>query len=119
MSKVTSKLQVTLPKAIADRYGVAPGAELIFEPAGDSIRVLVAREPGLTSTYGLHPDDRRALFEAATRRQTLRNRRYRLGSSAVKRNAAGRASASALVPASIDHERGWTRERLYDRDRPR
>jgi bifunctional DNA-binding transcriptional regulator/antitoxin component of YhaV-PrlF toxin-antitoxin module len=28
MSKVTSKLQVTLPKAIADRYSIAPGDEI-------------------------------------------------------------------------------------------
>ena len=43
MSKVTSKLQVTLPKAIADRYGVGPGSDVVFEPAGESIRVLVYR----------------------------------------------------------------------------
>ena len=38
MSKVTSKLQVTLPKVIADRNGVGPGSDVVFEPAGESIR---------------------------------------------------------------------------------
>ena len=36
MSRVTSKLQVTIPKAVADRYGIAPGVEIAFEPAGDA-----------------------------------------------------------------------------------
>jgi AbrB family looped-hinge helix DNA binding protein len=30
--RVTSKLQVTIPKAVADRYEIAPGAEVVFEP---------------------------------------------------------------------------------------
>ena len=28
MAKVTSKLQVTLPKALADQYGIEPGDEI-------------------------------------------------------------------------------------------
>ena len=107
MSKVTSKLQVTLPKAIADRYGVAPGADLVFEPAGDSIRVLVAREGGLVQT-GASLADKQALFEAATRRQTQRNRGYRL-----KTGASSRKSVKAAA------DRGWSREELYDRARAR
>ena len=90
MSKVTSKLQVTLPKAIADQYGVAPGADLVFEPAGASIRVLVAREPGLTQAYGLSLEDKVALFEAATRRQAARNRRHRLSRGAAQPKGGGR-----------------------------
>ncbi len=114
MSKVTSKLQVTLPKAIADRYGVAPGADLVFEPAGESIRVLVAREPGLASSYGLSLEDKQALLDAVSRRQANRNRRYRLGPGAVKRRRAGDAAG-----ASASDVRGWTREALYDRGRTR
>ncbi len=114
MSKVTSKLQVTLPKAIADRYGVAPGADLVFEPAGESIRVLVAREPGLAPSYGLSLEDKRALLDAVSRRQATRNRRYRLGVGATKRRKSGSA-----VGASASDERGWTREALYDRGRTR
>jgi bifunctional DNA-binding transcriptional regulator/antitoxin component of YhaV-PrlF toxin-antitoxin module len=107
MSKVTSKLQVTLPKAIADRYGVTPGSDLVFEPAGDSIRVLVAREPGLAAS-GASLADKQALFEAATRRQARRNRGYRL-----KVGATGRTSVKA------EKDRGWSREDLYDRARAR
>ncbi len=40
MSKITSKLQVTIPKAIADQYGIKPGDEIEFQPAGDVIRVI-------------------------------------------------------------------------------
>jgi bifunctional DNA-binding transcriptional regulator/antitoxin component of YhaV-PrlF toxin-antitoxin module len=113
MSKVTSKLQVTLPKAIADRYGVAPGAELVFEPAGDSIRVLVAREPGLVPSYGLSLEDKQALFDAAHRRQTIRNRRHRRSAGEGKPGTVG-----ATGKGSGDG-RGWTREELYDRGRAR
>ena len=107
MSKVTSKLQVTLPKAIADRYGVVPGADLVFEAAGDAIRVLVAREPGPVRTSASLAD-KQALFEAATQRQAQRNRGYRLKIGAKSRRS---------VKAAAD--RGWSREELYDRDRAR
>jgi bifunctional DNA-binding transcriptional regulator/antitoxin component of YhaV-PrlF toxin-antitoxin module len=103
MSKVTSKLQVTLPKAIADRYGVAPGADLVFEPAGESIRVLVAREGGVAPT-GASLADKQALFDAATRRQARRNRKYGL-----------KAAASGRRRAKVERGRGWSREELYDR----
>ena len=45
MARVTSKLQVTIPKAVADRYAIEPGAEIEFEPAGDVIRVIPRRRP--------------------------------------------------------------------------
>lgn len=112
MSKVTSKLQVTLPKAIADRYGVERGSDVVFEPAGDSIRVLVAREPGLVGSSGISMADKQALFDAASLRQAARNRRYRLAST-----AAGRRAEPGLKARLI--ERGWTREELYDRGRAR
>lgn len=34
MAKVTSKLQVTLPKHIAALHGIAPGDDIQFESAG-------------------------------------------------------------------------------------
>ena len=40
MSKVTSKLPVRVPKALAERYGIRPGDELRFEEAGEDIRVV-------------------------------------------------------------------------------
>lgn len=109
---MTSKLQVTLPKAIADRYGVVPGSDVVFEPAGDSIRVLVAREPGLTPATALSVADKQALFEAASLRQAVRNRRHRQAQA-----AAGRKAGSGKGAKSVS--RGWTREELYDRDRSR
>ena len=39
MSKVTSKLQVTLPKAIAQAHGIRPGDEIEWASAGETIRV--------------------------------------------------------------------------------
>ena len=41
MSRVTSKLQVTIPKAIAERHGIRPGVEVDWQSAGDVIRVVV------------------------------------------------------------------------------
>jgi AbrB family looped-hinge helix DNA binding protein len=92
MSRVTSKLQVTIPKAVADRYGITPGAEIEFEPAGDVIRVVPERRPVR------NPRERVRLFERALARQRERE--------------AGRAVAEV-------QERGWTREDLYDRGRAR
>ena len=40
MAKVTSKLQVTVPKVLADRYDIRPGDEIRFEEAGDVIRII-------------------------------------------------------------------------------
>jgi AbrB family looped-hinge helix DNA binding protein len=46
MTKVTSKYQVTVPKAIADRYSIRPGDEIEWIAAGDAIRVV----PGGSAT---------------------------------------------------------------------
>jgi len=40
MSKVTSKLQVTLPKTIAQSYQIRLGNDIEFEAAGDVIHIL-------------------------------------------------------------------------------
>jgi len=94
MSKVTSKLQVTIPKLIADRYGIQPGDEIDWAEAGDSIRVLTggdrAEAPGA-------PERRVELFDAATARQHERQ-----AGDARERDPAGR---------------GWSREELYVRGR--
>ena len=53
MAKVTSTLQVTVPKALADRYGIGPGDEIEWEAAGDVIRVVPPRRrPAGTSRRG-------------------------------------------------------------------
>lgn len=95
MSRVTSKLQVTVPKAIADQYGIRPGDEIEWVAAGDSIRV----QPQGRKTGPLDVETRLKLFDAATERQRLRQSRGR-------RRSGGR-------------DRGWRREELYDRGRSR
>lgn len=95
MSKVTSKLQVTLPKAIADRFGIRPGDQIEWETAGDAIRIhLPARRSPLDRAARLK------LFDEGTQRQ--REREARQGAS-----------------TRLGDDRGWTREDLYERGRPR
>lgn len=93
MAKVTSKLQVTIPKRIADEFGIAPGDEIEFVAAADGLRVIPAR----ASVVGLTRAERLALFDAASRRQRGRKR----------------------PAASARAGRGWKREELYERGRPR
>jgi bifunctional DNA-binding transcriptional regulator/antitoxin component of YhaV-PrlF toxin-antitoxin module len=88
-SKVTSKLQVTIPKAIADRLGIRPGDEIAWLPAGRGVRVVL---PG---------EGRRA---AAAERE-------RLVAAAWERQRAREAAAPAVSPVE---ERGWTRDDLYE-----
>jgi AbrB family looped-hinge helix DNA binding protein len=94
MSRVTSKLQVTIPKALATAYGIAPGSEIEFEAAGEVIRVRLTP----AAPVGVRDVERRlALFDAATARQDERNDRL---AGAVEQGAT---------------ERGWRREDLYER----
>lgn len=97
MSKVTSKLQVTLPKALADQFGIRPGDEIQWVAAGDSIRVL---PPGRV-VQALSARERLRLFDEATQRHAERQKKR------------GRKIRKAASP------RGWTREDLYERARPR
>lgn len=93
MAKVTSKLQVTVPKALADRFGIAPGDQIEWQAAGDAIRVVPGGKRGRRDAAA-----RARIFDQATRRQRERQ--------------AARAAATVS-------ERGWTREDLYDRGRAR
>ena len=95
MAKVTSKLQVTIPKRIAEEYGISPGDEIEFVPAGGSIRVV---KSGKHPT-GHTPAERLALFDRATSRQKARQR--------------------SMTRATASGGRGWTRDSLYDRGRSR
>ncbi len=97
MAKVTSKLQVTVPKAIADQYGIEPGQELEWLAGGDAIRVVPQRA---RETRAAQLARRVELFERATERQ-------------VQRQAGRRPAASS--PA----DRGWSRDELYERGRAR
>ena len=92
---MTSKRQVTLPKELADEYGIEPGDEIEWERAGDSIRVV----PRARGPVGLSVAERLALFDAGTRRHEER-------------------WAGVRVPTPPEY-RGWTRDELYDRGRAR
>jgi AbrB family looped-hinge helix DNA binding protein len=97
MAKVTSKLQVTIPKVIADRYGIKPGDDVDFQAAGEVIRVIPARG---RATARLSPEERLRLFDAATERQRRRQQTMRISGE----------------PAA---QRDWKREELYTRGEPR
>jgi AbrB family looped-hinge helix DNA binding protein len=105
MAKVTSKLQLTVPKAIADQYGIRPGDELDWVPAGDAIRVVSSRRD---KSSGRSIAERLALFDQATERQRQRE---------VNPDAADIPPEADWKPHEI--ERGWRREDLYTRGRSR
>ncbi|MBI4613172.1 MAG: AbrB/MazE/SpoVT family DNA-binding domain-containing protein [Planctomycetes bacterium] len=97
MSKVTSKLQVTIPKAVADAHGIRPGTHLEFEPAGEWIRVRIAG--GSDQPKSREGDEwRLARFDLATARQAERELRR-----------------GDILDAA---DRGWKREDLYNRGLP-
>lgn len=96
MAKVTSKLQVTIPKSLADQYGIRPGDELDWVPAGEAIRVAPARR----AAYEPDLETRLRLFDKATERQRERARKI---------SNDGRLNTKEPV------DRGWKREDLYTR----
>lgn len=102
MAKVTSKLQLTLPKAIAVQYRIRPGDNLDWLPAGEAIRVVKrdAAEAVEAATAAKTIKERLQLFDQATARQR-------------KRQAAAGAQSSRTRMQSSG--RGWTREEIYER----
>lgn len=103
MAKVTSKLQLTVPKTIADIYGIRPGDELRWIPNGEAIRVEMIR-PGMAPGPALTTQERLELFEQAMKRQDQRE---------------DEARKAGMHPTQPAGGRGWTREELYDRGRTR
>jgi AbrB family looped-hinge helix DNA binding protein len=97
VGKVTTKLQVTVPKAIADHFAIRPGDEVDWSVAGDVIRV-IPRKARPSMAPAQDGARRLALFDAATARQKRRQRGTR---------------PTARRPKS----RGWSRDDLYDRGR--
>lgn len=95
MSKVTSKLQVTIPKVIAEQYAIEPGTEVFFEPAGEAVRLRLAAAPVPSAGDVAY---RLRLFDRATAR--LRS---------------GQAEVHAELGDDAETDRGWQREDLYDR----
>jgi bifunctional DNA-binding transcriptional regulator/antitoxin component of YhaV-PrlF toxin-antitoxin module len=102
VAKVTSKLQVTVPKELAEQYGIEPGSDIEWQAAGDVIRVL---PPGALRV-ALDKAERLALFDAATGRQKQRKQRDR-----ARHQKSGRRRSRAGPQV----DRGWTREELYVR----
>jgi AbrB family looped-hinge helix DNA binding protein len=100
MSKVTSKLQLTVPKVIADRYGIKPGDELQWTPSGESIRIELGRGRS-QSVPKLTVAEKLEIFDKASQR-LLRLQKQELKSATPER--AGR---------------GWKRDDLYTRGLPR
>jgi bifunctional DNA-binding transcriptional regulator/antitoxin component of YhaV-PrlF toxin-antitoxin module len=94
MAKVTSKYQVTVPRAIADKYKIHPGDDIDWVAAGEVIRVI---PPGGKAAS----EDRASrvrLFDQATERHSRR---------------------SLARKSQRPRDRGWTREDLYTRGRAR
>jgi AbrB family looped-hinge helix DNA binding protein len=91
MSKITSKYQLTIPKAVAERAGYQPGDEVECDAAGELIRI---RHKARQNVASVSTTDRIILFDLATERQAHRQR--------LLSNTAGAES------------RGWTRDELYE-----
>src|SRR6185436_10484450 len=98
MSKVTSKLQITLPKAIADEYRIKPGDDVLWVASGDAIRLIPGRQ---AKPHAETIAAKLRVFDEAMAR-------VREGSRGKERRAKDPAK-----------ERGWAREDLYDRGRSR
>jgi AbrB family looped-hinge helix DNA binding protein len=94
MAKVTSKLQVTIPKAIATLHGIEPGDEVEWTDAGDAIRLAPVEK---RAAERISVEDRLKWFDDATQRQRRRE------------------SVAPRAVASPEAGRGWTREELYCR----
>ena len=94
MTRVTGKFQITLPKRLVDAYGIRVGDEVEIVAAGESIAIMPAR----TVATALPAEERLRLFDQATRRQVARQQ--------------------SAPPAAAD-DRGWTRQDLHTRGRPR
>ena len=92
---MTSKYQVTLPKAIAGAFGIQPGDDIQWAVAGEIIHVI---PPG-KSVETTDVDSRLRLFDQATARMARRN--------------------FPKAASNKPHRRGWTREDLYSRGRSR
>jgi bifunctional DNA-binding transcriptional regulator/antitoxin component of YhaV-PrlF toxin-antitoxin module len=101
MSKVSSKLQVTIPKAIVNKYAIHPGDELHWKPAGESLRVVLSKPTNMTSEE-LSLEARLKSFDEATQRQRQRE-------AILKEKG-------LLLESKPAADRGWTREELYTRD---
>ena len=94
---MTSKLQVTIPKSVAEIHGIVPGSEIVFESAGDSIRVHRVKDGSVDyECKTAETEFRLRLFDEATERQQKRRASQHGHQGEVK-------------------DRGWKRDDLYSR----
>ncbi len=100
MAKVTSKLQLTIPKQLAVKYGIRPEDEVALEPAGEAIRMA----PHYHRKRQMDTRERIQLFRKMLKRQ--------------RRREQGRPEPPPANARAIE-ERGWKREDLYTRGGPR
>jgi AbrB family looped-hinge helix DNA binding protein len=96
MSKVTSKLQVTIPRRIAEQFSIKPGDEIEFVATAAGLRVVTAARPDAST---LSVAERLRLFDEGNERQRRRQARMKL-------------------PDNPPADRGWTRDELYTRGKP-
>jgi bifunctional DNA-binding transcriptional regulator/antitoxin component of YhaV-PrlF toxin-antitoxin module len=75
LSKVKSRLRVTVPRAIAEQYRIEPGDELRWTPSGETIRVGLRKARPL----GKGVAARLRRFDEATKRQQQRVERSERG----------------------------------------
>jgi bifunctional DNA-binding transcriptional regulator/antitoxin component of YhaV-PrlF toxin-antitoxin module len=94
---------LTVPKAIADQYGIRPGDELEWVPAGESIRVELVRHKAKAG-HELTTEERLALFDANTKW---------LDELQAEQLKEAKAKGTSLTRET----RGWTREELYEDER--
>ncbi|MFO1129466.1 MAG: AbrB/MazE/SpoVT family DNA-binding domain-containing protein [Rhodospirillales bacterium] len=98
MGKVTSKLQVTIPKALADKFGLKPGDEIDWIDERTTIRVVPRRRRRRDLTI----EEKLAMFRASLERQQQRD------------------AADPCADEGPQEDRGWSRDDLYgDRGRAR
>jgi bifunctional DNA-binding transcriptional regulator/antitoxin component of YhaV-PrlF toxin-antitoxin module len=109
MAKVTSKLQITLPKALATQYGIEPGNEIRFEGVSGAIRLI----PAKSSLPRLSREERLRLFTESSQRLERRQQWLRQYIAAPPHDQHG---TDRQDTSKDPHGRGWTRESLYDRE---
>ena len=95
MAKVTSKLQITVPKTLAAELGIHPGDDIDWTVSGNGLRVT----PSTDRRPALDRESRLRRFDEATERQRRRRQ--------------------DVEPVPARGARGWSREELYDRGRTR
>ena len=96
MAKVTKKLQVTIPRDLAEQCRIQPGDDVQWNASGEELRLTSTRMQRTTLTI----EERLALFDASTLR---------------------RQKPQSVEPMRIADRRdgrGWTRQDLYTRGRP-